>query len=81
MIATTLTINFTNKIFAWCGIGEEMSKVLAQICFPAEDIWLHFDSNVAEADVTMLIRIKDMNCIGVYFNNLTNRLHHPKSGF
>lgn len=44
---------------------------------PIDDVWLSFDINVVDADVPILIHIDYRDRIGVYFNNLTNRIYIP----
>lgn len=41
---------------------------------------MFFKIHIVEADVPILLSIDDMGRLGIYLNNLTNKLEHPKSG-
>ena len=48
--------------------------------FPVCDLWLSFDIQVDSADGPTLLSIEDMDRIGLYLNNLYDKLIHPASG-
>lgn len=62
------------------GIGKEKSKGTAQIVFSLGNFWMSFDIHVVSTNIPIILAINDIDLPGVYFNNLTNKLTHCKSG-
>lgn len=57
-----------------------MSEGMAVIEFPFGVMCLKFDVHVASADAPILLGLPHMDLLGIYFNNLDDRLVHPESG-
>lgn len=62
------------------GIGSAKSCGVANIAIPVGNLWVAFNTHIVDADVPTLLCIDDMDRLGLFYNNLTNKLIHPASG-
>lgn len=75
------SIDSTQSKLILFGIGKEMSKGTAQTDFPMENLWLTFKIRILSANITIILGMNNMDRLDIHFNNLTNKLVHPKSGY
>lgn len=62
------------------GIGSAKSFGMESVSFSIERIWFCFGVHVVEVDTSILSSIDDMSCLGIYLNNLEDKLIHPELG-
>lgn len=63
------------------GKGSSRSIGTALCSFPLGHLVLQFKMHVLpDTDLAILLSLRDMDELGVYFNNLTNTVRHPASG-
>lgn len=61
-------------------IGETKLIVIAKCHFPIGCTLLSFDIHILDADIQLLISLKDMNELDIQFDYLNNQLIHTQSG-
>lgn len=81
LTGTTPSIDESKARTIRYGIGREISKGTACINFPMGNMWLSFEIHIITADIPIILGIQDMDRLGLYFNNLSNNVIHPASGF
>lgn len=79
MTGAVFAVDASRKNLVRFDICEKISKGMTEMKFSIEYTWLCIDIHVVDADVPILICIEDMDRIGAYFSNLTNRLCRPES--
>ena len=62
------------------GMGATSALGAVVIPFPFSDIILEATFHIVKADIPFILCLKDMDELGVHYNNLTNRLTHEASG-
>ena len=72
-------IDTSKTVYCKFGISGKQSVGRARVKFPINGIVLEFSLHVIEDNVPILLSLADMDRLGIYFNNLTNRLIHCAS--
>lgn len=62
------------------GIGKETSKDTARIDFPLQNLCMLFHIHIVFADIPMILGLDDIDCLGLHFRNVANKLIHGESG-
>lgn len=57
------------------------SRGVATVEFPVYNIVLKCSMHIINSDLPNLLSLADMGRLGVYYNNLENKLYHVPSGF
>lgn len=73
-------IDSSKKVHYQFGISGFLSLGTAKISFPIEKLTFNITVHILENDVPLLLSLFDMDCVGVHYNNLENKLIHPASG-
>lgn len=76
----TSAINNTRSAICHFGIGFTESLDIATVKFLVWLLWRNFELQVLDTDISMLLSKMDMDRLGIYLNNLKNRLVHASSG-
>lgn len=73
-------IDSTQAATCHSDIRSVKSFGMASASFLIGNIWIYSYVHVMKADTPILLPIDDMDRLGIYLNNLEDKLSHPKSG-
>lgn len=73
-------INIKKRVSRRFGVSSTVSEGTAEVSFPFNKLCFKISMHIVPEDVQLLLSLADMDLLGIFYNNIEDKLFHNASG-